>query len=139
MQYNHYEALDELDVFVFGPSPLWAQVTTFSKSSAPNEPGQFCSLFVLGGAMKYSGLVLPWDQAGGGGFVSEPRPALPVCRPLLTPIPRGGGELGSLRRPVFPLLLPSLAENFSTPSLAARCSAAAFLLDGYFQQVRCGI
>lgn len=39
--------------------PLCFQVLTFSERRAPNEPGQFCSLFVLGGAMKYSGLVLP--------------------------------------------------------------------------------
>lgn len=61
------------------PPPLYLcfRVLTFSEHRAPNEPGQFCSLFVLGGAMKYSGLVLPWDQAGGCGFVSTPRPALP--------------------------------------------------------------
>lgn len=41
------------------PLPLCFQVLTFSEHTAPNEPGQFCSLFVLGGAMKYSGLVLP--------------------------------------------------------------------------------
>lgn len=39
--------------------PLCFWVLTFSDHAAPNEPGQFCSLFVLGGFMKYSGLVLP--------------------------------------------------------------------------------
>lgn len=58
------------------PLPFCFQVLTFSKHTAPNELGQFCSLFVLGGAMKYSGLVPPWDQAGGCGFVSMPHPAL---------------------------------------------------------------
>lgn len=58
------------------PLSLCFRVLTFSERTAPNEPGQFCSLFVLGGAMKYSGLVLPWDQAGGCGFVSTPHPAL---------------------------------------------------------------
>lgn len=58
------------------PTPPCFWVLTFSEHRAPNEPGQFCSLFVLGGAMKYSGLVLPWDQAGGCGFVSMPHPTL---------------------------------------------------------------
>lgn len=35
--------------------------------------------------MKYSGLVLPWDQAGGCGFVSSPHPAL--LQPSVHPVP----------------------------------------------------
>jgi len=38
---------------------LCFQVLTLCKHTAPNELAQFCSLFVLGGAIKYSGSVLP--------------------------------------------------------------------------------
>lgn len=41
------------------PFPICFQVLTFCRHTPPNELAQFCSLFVLGGAMKYSGLVLP--------------------------------------------------------------------------------
>lgn len=39
--------------------PVWFCTLTFSEHMLPNEPSQFCSLFVLGRAIKYSGLVLP--------------------------------------------------------------------------------
>lgn len=131
------------------PLPLSIQVLTFSEHTAPNEPGQFCSLFVLGGAMKYSGLVLPWDQAGGCGFVSMPRPALLVHCPLrtLNCAPEGGNSGSPLPPNMMSHFLLFFTEGFSCfaqreflyavmPFLPPHCLIVAYLLYGYFQQVR---
>lgn len=73
------------------PPPRCFRVLTLSRRRAPNEPGQFCSLFVLGGAMKYLASVPPRDQAGGCGFVCAPR-RLSAVRPAppSTVVLRGG-------------------------------------------------
>lgn len=56
--------------------PVCFCTLTFSEHMRPNEPSQFCSLFELGKAIKYSGLVLPWEQTGGCGCIIMPHPAL---------------------------------------------------------------
>lgn len=128
-------------------SHFW--VLTFSEHTAPNEPGQFCSLFVLEGAMKYSGLVLPWDQAGGCGFVSMPRLAL--LSSVSTPAPwtivlRGGSRESTPSKNIVPFsahLHRRFFLHYSTWILHAimrflppHCLIVAYLMYGYFQQVR---
>lgn len=129
------------------PLPFCFQVLTFSKHTAPNELGQFCSLFVLGGAMKYSGLVPPWDQAGGCGFVSMPHPALlsSVHSAPWTEVLRGWIQESTPSKKNVPFFCSS--SRFSLPYSMGICSAVmqylpphclilAYLLYGYFQQVR---
>lgn len=119
--------------------PVCFGTLTFSEHMLPNEPSQFCSLFVLGRAIKYSGLVLPWDQTGGCGCIIMPHPAL-----LSTAHPKPWTVV--LRVPTQEAPVPSNAMShfFSPPlpafSLPSSDSSSHYLIAvytyGYFQQVR---
>lgn len=111
---------------------------TFSEHMLANEPSQFCSLFVLGRAIKYSRLVLPWET-GGCSCIIMPHPAL----------------LSTVHAELWPVVLrvwtqeapappPQLNVPFSFPlpafSLPSSGSSSHYLIAvytyGYFQQVR---
>lgn len=116
---------------------------TFSERVLPNEPSQFCHLFVLGRAIKYSGLVLPWDQTGGWSCIIMPQPALlstvhaepwPVVLRMWTQ------EAPAPSPPHIPQ--HNVPFSFSPPafSLPSSSSSSHYLIAvytyGYFQQVR---
>lgn len=99
--------------------------------------------------MKYSGLVLPWDQAGGCGFVNTPHPHTHVqCPPHTLPwttVLRGRPwEFTPSEHNVpFSAHLHWWILQCSTRMLYAVMQflpphflIAAYLLYGYFQQVR---
>lgn len=117
------------------PPPRCFRVLALSRRRAPNEPGQFCSLFVLGGAMKYLASVPPRDQAGGGGFVSAPRPCPPSTRHHLQLSSYGmGGGLGNLRSlrtlcPIFCSPTPRVSSFFLLLLLSRHAIPPISLLD----------
>lgn len=77
MRHNKIELLIEICLYLWSICfffPVCFCTLTFSEHMRPNEPSQFCSLFVLGRAIKYSGLVLPWEQTGGCGCIIMPQP-----------------------------------------------------------------
>lgn len=97
--------------------------------------------------MKYSGLVLPWDQAGGCGFVSTPRPALlsSVHSEPWTIVLRGWTRVSTPSEHYVPFSAHLHCRFFLHFSTRILCAVMQFLpphclivvyMYGYFQQVR---